>query len=426
MGRLSHQPASVLSRAALAAAVLLGCGEAARGTPEADLGRPVDQGLDGGLPPADLGAEEDLGMPDLAVDCVEGSSAAEIERAPVDIIFLVDNSGSMAEAIRNVREGLNGFAERITRSGLDYRILMLSARGTGELDICIPEPLAGDALCGDGERFFHIDLDLRSTQILEQVLGTLGQTEGFRAGDSRGGRAWRSLLRPGSTKSFVVVTDDNQRVGAGTSPELEGRTPLETLSFESYPGGPHPFQRANALGPGILTEAYGDLFAEYVFNGIYGADPAEPSRTCGPLAVNAGATYSALIDRTGGVRAPICAQASSEAWTAFFDDVANSVRDTADVACEVLIPPPPEGRVLDPSRVNVYLRAGGEDTLIPKAAERATADDCGITGGWYYDDEASPTEVRLCPVTCGAVNDVLAEEESGEVIVELGCQSLII
>lgn len=375
--------------------------------------------MDADLPPDDAGT-------DFGMECARGTTATELVREPVDIVFLVDNSGSMEAAIQNVREGLNGFAALITASGLDYRILMISQRGTGSTDICIPEPLAGDARCGDGERFFHIDVDIRSTQILEQVLGTLAQTQGFREGDARGGRAWRELLRPGATKAFVVVSDDDQRVGVSGSPGFEGRAPLGRLSLEDYPGGPHPFQMSNALGPGILTEAYGDLFAGYVFHGIYGADPLDPTRTCGSVAASPGTTYTTLVERTGGVRASICDQASSAAWDAFFDTVAGDVRDRAEVACEIAIPPPPEGLMLDPARVNVFLRVAGEDTLIRKAAAEATADDCGINGGWYYDDETAPTEVRLCPVTCAGVQQELRTEGSAEVIVELGCQSELI
>ena len=400
--------------------MLLGCGDADRPLADAAADATPDlPGVDAAPPPEDAG-------PDLGMECARGTTATELAREPVDIIFLVDNSGSMEDAIRNVREGLNGFAERITTSGLDYRILMISQRGTGTTDICIPEPLAGDARCGDGERFFHIDVDLRSTQILEQVLGTLGQTQGFREGDSRGGRSWSGLLRSGATKAFVVVSDDDQRVGIDGSPAFAGRTPLARTSLEDYPGGPHPFQQSNELGPGILTETYGDLFVGYVFHGIYGADPVDPTRTCGPVAASPGTTYTTLVERTGGVRASICDQASSAAWDTFFDTVAGEVRDQAEVACEILIPPPPEGLMLDPARVNVFLRTSSGDTLIRKAAARATADDCGINGGWYYDDEAEPTEVRLCPVTCAGVQEVLSTEGMAEVIVELGCQSELI
>src|SRR5438445_334285 len=106
---------------------------------------------------------------------------------------------------------------------------------------CIPTPRAaagfvtasprgsaknGDAACGDGPRFFQSSIDIKSTQPLEQFLGTLGQTTGYQPTDVRGGEPWSQELRQAATKTVVVVSDDNSRLSAN--------------DFETFAGGPNP------------------------------------------------------------------------------------------------------------------------------------------------------------------------------------------
>src|SRR5262249_38031668 len=138
--------------------------------------------------------------------------------------------------------------------------------GSTRYPICIPPPLSGDNACGDGMRFFHSTVDIRSTQPLEQLLGTLGQTAGYTASDARGGPPWANHLRPQASKTIVVVTDDNARLSA--------------TDFETFPGGKNPFNSLT-LPPGILDPSWTGLFDGYLFSGIYGwGNAADPSVRC--------------------------------------------------------------------------------------------------------------------------------------------------
>ena len=260
--------------------------------------------------------------PDAA--CTSRSASATLTRLPVDIIWEVDNSVSMAPAIDQVIAGLNSFASLIGTRGLDYRVVMLSLRnatrrvtvaGSARYAVCIPMPLAGNDSCGNGERFFHSSVDIKSTQPLEQLLGTLGQTRGYTAGESRGGEAWRSFLRPEATKTVVVVTDDQSRL----SPD----------DFEHFRGGTNPNNSGLTLPPGLLDASWSGLFAGYTFSAIYGwGSETDPGALCtymdGSRPASAGSAYTTLVARTGGVRAHICDGAA--AWTPFFESVATAVR----------------------------------------------------------------------------------------------------
>src|ERR1700761_8266488 len=61
--------------------------------------------------------------------CAAASEQADVTVLPVDIVWMVDNSSSMAPAITQIQQGLNAFAATIEGSGLDYQVIMLSLRG---------------------------------------------------------------------------------------------------------------------------------------------------------------------------------------------------------------------------------------------------------------------------------------------------------
>ena len=411
--------------------LLVGCND--------DVRRPGrDSGVtDVAADSSDVLVTPDIPMVDMSADttCASTDVVAEVDNAPVDIIWVVDNSTSMEPAIREVQAGLNDFAVRVASSGLDYRVIMLSLRGMGassRYPICIPMPLAGDSSCGDGDNFFHVSVDIRSTQPVEQILGTLGQTAGYTAADGdRGSEPWLELLREDATKTIVVVTDDNSRTCAvphASGVNCNGSEPeLTALSLENFPGGGNPFN-GNDLGPGLLTSAYGDLFEGYTFNAIYGwGSESDPNATCtypdSSSPPSPGPTYTALVERTGGVRAQICDQADSGTWDAFFESIANRVEETARLSCEVALPAPPMGMTLDPAKVNVVLSTDSDEATFRKVDGMSS---CGTFGGWYYDDDAAPTQVLLCPESCDMAQRALRENGAANISVQFGCDSLLI
>jgi hypothetical protein len=358
--------------------------------------------------------------PPLAADaaCTAAAERAEVTVLPVDIIWMVDNSASLAPAVAQVQAGLNAFATTIDGSGLDYRVIMLSLRGAVSpttvggstlYPVCIPPPLAGDNVCGDGARFFHSSINILSTQPLEQFLGTLGQTAGYTAADTRGGPPWANHLRPEASKTIVVVTDDNARLSA--------------TDFETFPGGKNPFN-STTLPPGVLDPSWNGLFDHYVFSGIYGwGNATDPSVTCtypdGTRPPSSGATYTTLVQKTGGTRAQICDGAA--AWQPFFDAVAQAVIKTSKLSCELAIPTPTTG-TLDPAKINVTIGDHDHPIYVPGVADAAA---CAGGDGWYYDAPQQPTRVILCPASCDAAQQSIGPGRPGEVDVLFGCQTIL-
>lgn len=409
--------------------------------PDIDAGPRRDGGGDAGLVgPIDAGPRPpDAGPPDahVSVDpdaaCAAATVEAMVERVPVDIVFVIDNSASMGPAIDFVQSGINGFADRIAASGIDYRVILLSLRGMGRVTvggstryaICVPPPLAG-ASCADGARFFQVEMDVRSTQPVEQVLGTLAQTAGYLVTDSVGSAPWRDLLRDGTSKTIVFITDDNARTCDRTTLTCASTDPpLTVTSLEDFPGGGNPFN-FRTLGPGLLTATYGELFRGYKVDAIYGwGSETDPDVTCtfpgGATPSAAGHTYTELVRRTGGVRAKICDGPS--AWGPFFDAVASDVVRSTPIACDIALPPPPDGMTLDPRRVNVEIRGSAGTTVIPYVGSAAACDP--MRGGWYYDDERAPTRVILCPASCDFAR-MDTSTAGGGVDVVFGCASILI
>lgn len=107
------------------------------------------------------------------------------------------------------------------------------------------------------------------------------------------------------------------------------------------------------------------------------------------------------------------------------NDVTQFAKAMADIrkdalGCEFSIPMPPKGMQLLPDDVNVTYQAGGAGmpVTLPRAKDVA---DCGNDPGWHYDDNKKPTKIILCPASCSIVqNDAMAE-----VSVAFGCHSEI-
>jgi len=348
-------------------------------------------------PPSSDFAAPDAALPDAAdggfKTCASVAVEAKREALPVDIIWVVDNSSSMAPAVAEVQAGLNSFATLVGSKGLDYKVVMLSLRGSAPVQlggkmrypVCVPPPL-GAADCGNTALFFHSAMDVQSTQPFEQILGSLDQTQGYTPGNARGGEPWAQELRASATKSIVLVTDDNSR--------------FPGVSFEGFPGGDNPYTGGLVLPVGILHASRNGAWKGYSLSGIYGwGSTVDPSIRCtfpdGSKPTASGHEYSAVIQKTGGVRAQICA--GNAAWAPFLNDVATAVVATARVACELPIPASDAGTV-DPSQVNVQVTDG---TKAPLTVPRVTGEPaCAGLDGWYYDAPTTPTKVFLCPKSC--------------------------
>jgi hypothetical protein len=158
-------------------------------------------------------ASSDASADAQAVDltCGEQMSTATIgEERSVDVIFVIDNSGSMSDEIKSVESHINDdFARIIEESGADYRVIMLSNHGSSDYQlICVKAPLSGTtcspipAAPVNGARFFQYDFNVQSWDSLCRILET------FDAPDIHNftTTGWQEWLRPEALKVFVAET----------------------------------------------------------------------------------------------------------------------------------------------------------------------------------------------------------------------------
>ncbi|HEY8073324.1 MAG TPA: hypothetical protein VIF62_04430, partial [Labilithrix sp.] len=196
-------------------------------------------------------------------------------RAQVDIIIVIDTSGSMTEESVNVNANLNKFATSIGGSGLDFRVVVIADKPPPFVPVglvpgvCIPPPLAG-ASCADNPPAFHqIATTVDSNDSLQIILDQFP--------------TYQPWLRPAAYKLFIEVTDDNSK-------------PLQWNDFDT---------KLLALS----SAQFGDATKRrYIFDAICGWDntTAVLSANKCSSAVNTGDQYQHLSQLTGGIVDSVC------------------------------------------------------------------------------------------------------------------------
>lgn len=90
------------------------------------------------------------------------------------------------------------------------------------------------------------------------------------------------------------------------------------------------------------------------------------------------------------------------------------------LSCEFNIPPPPPNEQLDPAKVNVIYTPGGAAMMpktLPNVLDQA---HCGTKSAWYYNDNASPSKIILCPAACQKVQ----ADSAANISVKFGCKTV--
>lgn len=375
MERASHSSfPSTLGRA-LALALLVGaCGDDSARADDAGSGIPdLTSGTDGatmGMNEDDTGPKfdlpnDDMPPPDGEDECAAVGEQAELVPVPADIIFVVDNSGSMSFEAAEIQARMNDFSTQIIASGIDVHVVLISSYPDNGNGICIDAPLGSGGCPGADSNpptYTHVDERVASHDAWERLLATHGE--------------WSSAIRPDSIKHVVVVTDDTSNMPWG---EFH-------LAFQN------------------LDPAYIDYVHHSV---VCHSDCAS--------AAGIGTNYIELSNTTGGVASDLCAQD----FQAVFDVLSTEVIGGAALSCEFEIPPPPDDMEFNPEQVNLEFDDGMGGVLqigkVESAAECASVED-----GWYYDDPDAPTMIHLCPQTC----DKVQGSASGAINIQFGCASV--
>jgi hypothetical protein len=337
--------------------------------------------------------------------CQTAQAEATLEREPVDIIVVLDNSGSMAEEMGAAEENINvNFANILDQAQADYRVILLSRHRQGPRDeeeefstsICVSTPLSGLASCPSenptfSDRFFQWGGKIESFDALDWMIDAYDTPPEDDDAADLAPNGYGEWLRPGAKKVFVVMTDDDE------SNDDEG-TPL---GVEAFLAG---LTAKDAAAFGTATAPTFD------FHSIIGvkekADPTAAYDATEPLVEEectgngadieaTGVTYQELSILTDGLRFPLC---QFPGYDAVFRTIAENVIVKRNIACEFDIPPPPSGTELDLDKVAV--RKTAQNGTESRFMQALTAEDCQADA--FYIDRTEG-QVHLCPEACEAV-----------------------
>jgi hypothetical protein len=394
-----------------AAALLLGaCGADAAATANAGPFNPPGASggsavSDAGLastdaawqPPPSLGGgpATGTGVPASGEKCGAVTQTAENKLQPVDIIFGVDTSGSMAEEVAEVQQNLNAFSQQIISSGIDVRVIMLAtpqgaallSGGVAVDGPCIGPPLGSGQCPNDSNppRYVHIEQEVTSWDVLDVYINAYPK--------------YAPHLREHSLKTFVTISDDNADPSTGPFAivaQLGGLVPA-IHSADAF------IAAVDKLAPGSA------MWSSWRYSGIYSFSIC-PSAELGAV----GTVHQELVQRTQGVAGDLCLQE----FAPVFNELARQVTAAVTLSCDWEIPAP-QGGVFDRDKTNVRLTVNGAVDQLLKVPE---ASKCGSVEGWHYDDEANPGHVVVCPVTCRRIQAAKA----AQVDLQFGCQTLVL
>jgi hypothetical protein len=339
--------------------------------------------------------------------CQTAQADAMLEREPVDIIVVLDNSGSMSEEMGAAEENINvNFANILDEAQADYRVILVSRHRKGEREgtdeseantsICVTTPLSGLAACPAddpvfSDRFFQWGGKIESFNALNWMIDAYDNPPENSGAAELAPNGYGEWLRPGAKKVFVVMTDDDESNDDEETPLtvdgfLAGLTAKDAAAFGTAAAPTFNFHSI------IGVKEKADPTAAY--------DATEPlvEEECtgnGADIEATGVTYQQLSILTDGLRFPLC---QFPGYDAVFRAIAENVIVKSNIACEFDIPPPPAGTQLDLDKVAVRKTAqsGAESQFL----QAPTQGDCQADA-FYIDRTAN--QVHLCPEACEAV-----------------------
>lgn len=334
----------------------------------------------------------DSGPPDPDAACQTVSQKAD--KPAVDIIWVVDNSCSMGDEIDKIRTNINqSFVPIIDQSIIDWRVIMVSAKGSSSQDVCVDPPLAGASCADSPPKFHHLNCTIGSQDSLTVVSNAYAQP-GLAC--AFGTQAWNQFARFDATKVFVEVTDDE----AGPAPFWMTSGPFDNWALNV------------AQPPGFFGTAQA---RKYIFHSIIGMDPNNPNTACTSStnsAVAPGLEYQKLSLLTGGIMRSIC----ESDWSDIFNTIAAGIVNK--LSCEYVVPPPGDGGTIDPNKVNVdFTPSGG--TPEPVLQDNNAPCDQGANG-WQWD--ASKTKILLCGDACTKAKN----DDGAQIDIVFGCETKVV
>ncbi len=321
--------------------------------------------------------------PDAGTQCA--GVGIELEPSPLDIYMMMDRTESMTYPIQNttlerwdvLQQGVQQFVNdpsvqtKAPRVGLGF---FGKTGNPNDPTECLPVSYATPqieiaSIATNGPLILQAVIDERA------LLG--GQTPWFPAlqGSLMHAQDWQTA-NPTRLTVVVLVTD-----GYPTECDTD-MSDIQEMVGEYYAGISGQY---NTRGqPGIRTYIIGVAVDKFNLDAV---------------AQSGGTGSATIVDSSGAV----------DQFVSAMVNITN-----ANINCDIPLPSPPSGQVFDPTQVQVvYKPFQGTNQEIPMAS---SAGGCGAaSGGWYFDNPASPTKISLCPCSCANLG-------AGGIEIRFGCR----
>lgn len=410
--RLRLLSAGLLAAIAVAAcsASRPGSGFGEGGSGSGTSGAGAGDGSGGGI---ETNVEIDAGHSGGASQGACAADKTKAEAAPLDMYIMLDQSGSMDDKTANnlskwsaVTGALSHFVQNPGAGGISVGIQYFGVPPGGGAPkcntICNTDADCGDPSCGPC--FFGI------------CEGGMGAGDSCNAADyAKPDVEIADLAKAGVPDALVAsIGKHSPSTITPTAPALQG-----AIDHAKAWGQQNPSHVVIAVlaTDGDPTEC--DPQDIGPIGNIAAAGAAGTPKVL-TFVIGVGSSLSNLneIAQAGGTQSAFLVDTNQDVNKQFLAAL-TTIRGAA-LGCSYTIPIPVKGTP-DFDKVNVQYTpgGGGKAALFPKVANAA---DCPAGGdGWFYDNDAKPTQIILCDATCKKVG----ADGKGEVDVLLGCSSVV-
>ena len=364
-----------------------------------------------------------------------GASDATVGDAKPDVVFSFDAGSSSDGAFRDACAQAAVEAKPI---GIDVYVL-LDKSGSMHGPVSTWQAAKGDCNVGDTvnskwcksinalSNYFATPSPNGNRAALNFFSGTLTDTQ-------CGGALYSTPQVP--IVGFVSLPDTNSFASAMNGEVPGGETPTEAAlrGVVIYTGMPNTYVAGRQRVGVLVTDGYptscetsasklaaiADAHYTNVSVPIFmvGMDGADFTH----LETMAVGGHGALHAKNAGGLANACGNGKSQCQSWNIGDGSNNALAVAleqiqyeAAACSFAMPTSDAG-IIDPSTVRVEYLQGGATAKTLSHVTGTSA--CTSSGGFYFDSNASPTTIKLCPTTCGLVRT----DSKAKVQVLLGCE----